>query len=591
MKSLRLFWRERVRPWWKDWEWPTVGVAAATAFALGIWGFRLQALATTQSFYSLDVVFQSFQLFVLQFSVQSPMPWPLNAARWLAPVVAGYTALQALGQLFADEFLALRLRLFWRGHVVIGGLGRKGLRLARGFLERGQRVVVIEQDAENDLVRQCRELGGSVLLGDAAEERLLRRAGVARAASLFAVCGDDGVNAEIAVRAAQLTTERDGPPLACVLHIVDPQLCTLLRERELDTGAAGRLRLEFFNTFDLGARVLLEEHPLIDPDQGGSGAARGMVIVGVGRLGESLLVNAARQWQSSGAARGRLDVTLVDRNALAIAESLKVRYPGIEKICALTPLDMDVRSAAFEQAAFLRPRGPGAATPCVFVCLDDDSLSLATALALAWHEREPRPTIVVRMAQEAGLGLLLRGVDSAGGGFKGIRAFGLLDRTCHPEQVLRGTHEILARAIHDEYLRQQTAAGVTPQHSPSMVPWDELSEHLKETNRQQADDIGTRLKAVNCTATPMLGWSEPPFAFTPGEIERLAQMHHERWMAMRREVGWRQGATKDETAKTDPRLIPYDKLPPAEQDKDRHAVSRIPAMLEKIGFRVRRRGT
>ena len=149
-----------------------------------------------------------------------------------------------------------------RGHVVICGLGRKGLILARGFLDRGQAVVVIEQDAENDLVRQCRDLGGVVLLGDATERWLLRKAAVPRASCLFALCGDDGVNAEVAVHAAALVADRSGPPLACVLHIFDAQLCALLRERELDASSAGRLRLEFFNTFELGARVLLEENPL-----------------------------------------------------------------------------------------------------------------------------------------------------------------------------------------------------------------------------------------------------------------------------------------------------------------------------------------
>ena len=67
---------------------------------------------------------------------------------------------------------------------------------------------------------------------------------------------------------------------------------------------------------------------------------------------------------------------------------------------------------------------------------------------------EGRPTVVVRMAQDAGLAVLLRDVDAGSERFRDLRAFGLLDRTCHPDQVLRGTHEILARAIHEEYLRQ-----------------------------------------------------------------------------------------------------------------------------------------
>jgi hypothetical protein len=585
---LRRFWRETARRWWYDYEWPVIGVLALAAVVLGVVGFRLQFLTEQKPIEWVDLIFKSFQLFVLQISVDPPMPWQLNAARILAPLVAAYTALQALGELFAEQMNSLRLR-FRRGHVVICGLGRKSLVLARGFLERGQRVVVIEQDAENDLVRQCRDLGAVVLIGDAAEPWLLRKAGVARARYLFALCGDDGVNAEVAVRAAQLLGQRSGSPLTCVLHIFDPQLCTLLRERELDAGSAGRLRLEFFNLYDLGARVLLEENPLPAPGPQTAPAGQHLIIVGIGRLGESLLVNAARQWHAIGAAAGaKLQVTLIDRDAQAIAATLQARYPGLKQCCALTPIDMDVHSAAFQEADFLGAATPGATSARVFVCLDDDSLSLAAALALVRHSRERHPTIVVRMAQDAGLAVLLRGVEAGAGSFQHLRAFGLLDRTCHPDQVLRGTHEILARAIHEDYLRQQRAARVRPEQNASMVPWDALPEHLKEANRQQADDIGVKLQAVSCSAAPLVDWDEALFEFTPDEIERLAVMEHDRWIAAKRQADWRYGPKKDNDARTHPCLVPFDQLPREEQDKDRSAVRQIPATLAEVGFRVHR---
>ena len=585
MKRIRKIWRERLRPWWHDYEWPVVGVIALMVVGLGFYGFRLQTLLDKKTPYFLDLLFQAFQLFVLQISVSSPMPWQLNVARLLAPLIAGYTALQALGQLFADELQSVRLRWFFRGHIVICGLGRQGLILARAFLERGQAVVVIEQDAENDFVRQCRDLGGVVLIGDAAEPWLLRKARVPRAANLFALCGDDGVNAEVAVRAVPLLADRSGPPLTCVLHIFNTQLCTLLRERELDTRSAGKLRLEFFNVHDLGARVLLEENPL-SPS---SSSHSPLVIVGVGRLGESLLVNAARQWHAHGGTpHARLPVTLVDQNAQEIAQTLLVRYPALKKTCVLTALDLDVHSGAFQQASFLPVSKPSDKPARVFVCLDDDSLGLTAALALVRHGLEQHPAIVVRMAQEAGLAVLLSDVDRGAGSFQHLHAFGLLDRTCHPDQVLRGTHEILAHAIHEDYLRQQTAAGVKPEQNSSMLPWDKLPEHLKETNRQQADDIGAKLKAVHCRAAPMLDWDEPFLQFTPVEIEFLARLEHDRWMAAKRQDGWRHGAKKDSHARTHPCLLPYDHLPPAEQEKDRNVARQLPAMLAQVGFRVHR---
>jgi hypothetical protein len=80
---------------------------------------------------------------------------------------------------------------------------------------------------------------------DAADPRMLRKARIGRAANLFALCGDDGVNAEVAVRAAQLVPPRSGTPLTCVLHIFDAQLCNLVHERELARGR-GVFRFKYF---------------------------------------------------------------------------------------------------------------------------------------------------------------------------------------------------------------------------------------------------------------------------------------------------------------------------------------------------------
>lgn len=584
----KTFWRVRIRRWWYDYEWPVIGAIALGVVILGYIGFRLQFLTEKKPVHFLDLIFKSCQLLFLQINVDPPMPWQLNVARVIAPLVAGYTALQALGELFAGQIRSLQLR-FRNDHVVICGLGRKGLMLARGFLERGCKVVVIEQDAENDFVSQCRDLGAVVLIGNASEPWLLGKAGVPRAASLFAFCGDDGTNAEIAVQAAQMLAQRSGPPLTCVLHIFDRQLCILLRERELDVGSAGRLRLEFVNTFELGARVLLEENPLCEPGAVGTITSNRLIIVGVGLLGESLLVNAARQWAALGANPGtRLRVTLIDRDAKTIAENLLVQYPGLKKLCELTPLVMDVGSASFQQGNFLSGIGADENLVRVFVCLDDDSKSLSAALALVRRGGQRNPTIVVRMAQDAGLALLLRETGNGSDNLKGLRAFALIDQTCHPDQVLRGTHEILARAIHENYLRQQYAAGVSPSQNPSMVPWNSLPEHLKESNRQQADDIGTKLKAVHCSAEPLLDWDEPLFEFTAEEIERLARLEHDRWMDAKLKVGWSYGLKKDDKAKTHPCLLPFDNLPPDEQEKDRDAGRQIPLLLSRVGFCIHR---
>ncbi|MEA2602821.1 MAG: hypothetical protein QOF89_3813 [Acidobacteriota bacterium] len=62
-----------------------------------------------------------------------------------------------------------------------------------------------------------------------------------------------------------------------------------------------------------------------------------------------------------------------------------------------------------------------------------------------------------------------------------------------PGLLLGTTTEILARAIHEEYVRDQMQKGESRATDRSLVPWKHLAENLKESNRSQAEHIGSKL--------------------------------------------------------------------------------------------------
>ena len=532
---LTAFWRGRVQEQWRDYRWFVIGGLWVVALGLGYVGFARHAAAAGQSRSATDLLYLALQLFTLESgSVAGPKGWELELARLLAPAVAAYTAVQALAEIFYQQLQLIRVR-FIRDHVVICGLGRKGYLLAQGFRQRGDRVVVIEQDEDNDLIEQCREQGTIVLIGNATNQELLRQARVQRAKHVVSVCGDDGANAEVAVHARELAGDRQGKALMCILHIVDPQLCDLLREREIEMGKVDAFRLEFFNVFDSGARALLEEYPAFSETQ--SRQAH-LLVIGLGCMAESLVVHAARVWHARHTPTAeRLRVTIIDREAERKTESLCLRYPQLGRVCELVAQPMDVHWPEFQRAEFLFDADGRCDVTIVYVCLDDDSLGLSAALALRQRVREHGIPIVVRMEQDAGLATLLGGRDG-GGGFENLHAFGLLDRTCRPDLVLGGTHEIIARAIHEGYVGYREKLDGTPQIDPAMVPWEELAEEFRESCRRQADHIGLKLKAVGCGLAPLTDWDAELFEFTSEEVEQMARMEHQRWMAERRRAGW-----------------------------------------------------
>lgn len=78
-------------------------------------------------------------------------------------------------------------------YILIGGGGQVGYYLAKGLLQQGHEVLLLEKDGRR--VRQLsEELGTSVARGDACEARTLAEVGCDRADMVAAVTGDDEDN-------------------------------------------------------------------------------------------------------------------------------------------------------------------------------------------------------------------------------------------------------------------------------------------------------------------------------------------------------------------------------------------------------------
>jgi hypothetical protein len=574
--------------WWDEFQWSVVGLFALLAMGLGFIGFTKHFSALGEARSGWDLFYLTLQLFTLESgSVSGPVSWELEVARLLAPAVVAYTAAKALMAIFHEQIHMFRIR-FIAGHVVICGLGRKGLLLARSFHHQGYRIIVIDQDLENSEIESCKELGAIILIGNATDRELLRKARVQEARYLFSVCGSDGVNAEVAVHARNLLRDQKRNPLVSFIHIADLDLRNLLREKEITTQQDDAIRLEFFNIFESGAKALLNDHPAFTLDSEGKKEPARLLIVGLGEMGKSLVVQAARLWQMTRAeTEARLAITLVDKTASQIKESLLLDHPQLEKICDLDPYDIVVESPEFQKAAFLFGSRKQSDVTAIYVCLDDDARGLSAALSLLHRVRGRHIPIIVRMTRDAGLASLLKGEDGSGEGFENLYGFGLLDRTCTPDLLLGGTHALLARAIHEDYVYNQRKKGQTSQTNRSMAPRDQLPEHLKESNRRQADHIGVKLKRVNCGLAPLNDWDTPLHTFTPEEVERLAEMEHERWVAERLGDGWTPGK-RNPDQKTSPYLVPWKGLSEEIREIDREAVRGIPSFLAKAGFRIYR---
>jgi hypothetical protein len=596
------------------WQWLAIGTLAVLAFFLGWLGFWEYFAEKETPRSQLDLVYMSLQLFTLESGAVDPsLPWTLELARYLAPLVT-------LGAVLKFIYETLRERFNWwrswccRDHVILCGLGRTAQCLVEALRAAGKKVVVVERDAQNDRIPMCQDLGAIVIVGDACENTILAKAGVARARHLVAFCGDDGTNMEIAVQAHRRLAAAGGRAtrsLRCVAEVHDLRLCRLLRQHEDFTRADTPYELRLTNSYEQSARQLLEEHPLdgegVSPD---CNTEVHLVVIGFGAMGQSLALQAAKTGHYANGIPVRM--TIADKMIDQRKNGFYGQYPFFDKSCNPEFVSCDVDEPEFPEQVGQWVDRPDARTTVV-VCLDSETEGFLCALNLISAIDDDEIPIYVRATQGQSIGTLMemacseyrydRSVVQAA---NRIFPFGGSDTWCTRQWLIGEDPDRLARAVHENFKRPSPTQAVTQQEANAEEPqatvpkrWEELSHDLRESNHQVVDHISVKLRAIGCTRSRNASDGTVVTEFTNGQIELLAQMEHRRWCAERHLAGWRHGVPRDDRRKIHPMLVSWEELDqfdsqagkPVGTSKslDRQQVAQIPKLLDLVGEKVVRR--
>ena len=152
-----------------------------------------------------------------------------------------------------------------------------------------------------------------------------------------------------------------------------------------------------------------------------------------------------------------------------------------------------------------------------------------------------------------------------------------------------GETELVARAIHEDYLRRRKADGTLGRDDPSLRDWEELDGSLRASNKDQADDIVGKLASIGCEVVRAGQASDDQAQFEADEIEMLSRAEHARWVEDRLRQGWRLGPRRDVPGRRSPYLVPWEDLSEEMRDLDRDSVRAIPRLLAQCGLSVVRR--
>lgn len=554
-------------------------------FLVGLWGQYVMAPDRFAHEF-LTAAYETVMLFALggDWTLERDLPWQLELARMLAPVVsvAGILIVLTRGAWVGISNLIIR---FWQEHVVVVGLSDKGWQFATSC-GLANRTVIIERNPDHPLIERARSHGLAVIVGDMLEEDTMVAANLKQARHLVTFCGDDGTSVELAIRVREyLARQGQGSHrLRIHLHVNGTRVSSRLETYAKFYDTHSQAEVDFFSVHELTARILLRKYP---PDTFAQAFGQRQVHLAFyhfGPLAEQIMTEAIRICHFLNGTRLRFSI--FDPQPDERLDALLARYPGISQLSDIEVVKVPRRQPI--SLVHVSDELLQSVTSHV-LCLDtdDENLELALSLrSLLLMRPGCNAPINVYMQHASGLARLLESNPGEPEIPDGIYPFGMLNEVLDYDNILSDRLDELAQAIHEDFLHRRASAGLDPRLYTSLNPWRELPEPERKSNRLQADHLAAKLRAIRCRYGKGLATA---FAFTPEEASVIARMEHDRWRANKIYEGWRQGTERIEGAKVNPFNVPWDSIDATERQEQVEAIMRLPEMLQRrLGWRIQR---
>ena len=570
--------KQRIYLWWRRFggqcSWGIVAVAGVLTLVLGIMGFDH---ADGNAIPFSTRVYLALQLFTMEsgsVTDRAEVGWKLETARWTAVMAAFGTLINTLIAIFSKQIHSFYLSRL-SGHIVVVGSGDGGAQLAGDLIKAGRSVVVVEKETNAEHLLQLSQMGVAECFGDASDPAVLQSVAVKNAELIAVLAGDDSVNLSIAnsIRLACDGAVRS-QPVKAFIDVSDSRLFSVACPESRCVDFAR------FSRRDNSARALFKEHPLDEDGISMLDTRRvHLVIFGHNQMAESLVTQALASMHFANQLPGML--TVIADGADRKKQRLMCQAPEFDSCAEINFCEGDASDPEPRRRLRDALDDPNQLVTVV-ICDSNFKRVLAECLDLAplMTQRNCKIFLEAGKSDERGFHVNFKQFPNLK-----VELFGQTETACSAEYVIGEELDTLARQIHEKYVAKRLAEGDTPEQFPAMRPWQQLSSELKIMNRQQADHIATKLRALNMEMashpTPQPKWPREP---TNEEIEALAKAEHDRWAACKRLAGWKSGKERNDTLQIHPDLVPWSELSETIRDYDRDPIRNLPKLLSGIGY-------
>ena len=511
-------------------------------------------------------------------------PLALQLARFLGPLAVVATAVGVVGRVFRAQIDRVRVR--WaRRLIVVVGLQEGGMPVLLELLGRRDEhttVAVLVEGPADPVVERARLRGARVVVVNPQNGRrlqtLLCRGGRFRVRTVHALAADVATNLAWADRirtAAASSRAVLGLAPRMIVRIDDPWQAEYWRRRSTfrrtEPGQQIAWASDSLSTYEVTASLVVRRVA--------GGGFDSIVLVGSSPLALAVCAELAQ----------------LDREARLLGT---VPDPGLSRLVLVGPQAADLltqhqlRQERFGNSAesqkiqvvpdeptggILRTLLQGQRRPAVILADSASPSSSTTATFLA--ASNAHWTIFDWSAATSGV--------APEPVMERLYPFGLTIDA--PSDVPMDGWERAARMLHERYL---VDLGPKRGTQPSHRHWDEgLSTFLRDSNIRAVTTTISSAEQVGRTWGPTAAGNAsetgPADGPNEAELEKMARLEHQSWLAHLRLVGWRFGAVKDDRDKVHPALREWTELDPDNREGARQQVRLALSTLEAIGYRPR----
>ncbi|WP_165441912.1 NAD(P)-binding protein [Rubinisphaera italica] len=274
-----------------------------------------------------NALYETIQILTFDGSIDVKNIYQILAAD-CAVALAFIIALELIRKLFRDTFLSAMFFIPKYRRTIICGLGRIGRQVMED-LGGNCWLIIVEPDPDNPSLERARELGATIITGDARSEKLLRWIGAHHADQIYFVTGNDEANAETILDVANLVLQkksgkkRSAPK--CFLQMGTSSLIQMIRDSPAIKDSGIRSELVVFDALDNAAKQLVLEM-LPDyrpaPDQ-----VAHFVIWGFGPMGQKLALSLAEFAHFDNLKRSRMTI-LYQPDEQSFVDTFREEYPN-----------------------------------------------------------------------------------------------------------------------------------------------------------------------------------------------------------------------------------------------------------------------